>query len=217
MCTIYTRPQGCPKKNYCPFAHGAHELRQANGQATGSANAGNSTPFGAPDATQCIPVDRRTSQFSSPPSNVAGKPGGDPLSPSGGFAMPLNANDFQEMTNELKIRILDLVDQVSALHFDRANVEHEIAKSQYAREVARLTASLQTSRPEQVVSEETAKLQAELQSSKQKVAQLSFLNDVYAGGESLKHLSRSAIEQLEVRLKTLSIAIKKRKVSFRAS
>lgn len=41
--------------------------------------------------------------------------------------------EFQDATNDLKIRILDLVDQISSMYTDRASYEHHQKQNQIAQ------------------------------------------------------------------------------------
>jgi len=134
LCQNVSKAGGCPKKNYCSFAHGRHEQRQPKfGSATGGVAQlpGLQTPFNSslftqPDFQTNSPSQSINSVNALPPqaNHVA-----EGKQEAGVAASPVGDNDFRDATDQLKIRILDIVDQISGMHFERALMEQEKLRS----------------------------------------------------------------------------------------
>jgi len=99
----------CLKKHYCPFAHGPEELRQGKFDPE---NEGTRLYF-PPSA---FPENATTTSIIT--SSTFGNGDRAPNSPTRSTAS--NSRDFREVTDRLKIQLLDLVDEIAGMHFDHA-------------------------------------------------------------------------------------------------
>lgn len=138
-----------------------------------------------------------------------------------GISMSLGEmKEFQDSTNDLKIRILDLVDQISAMHFDRAAIESEKSKGMYANETAKLNALLQDSysRLQQHTQdnitltaqyeERVASLQKRLSETQENLRRQQLLVKALSGDEaSIAQMSSRAREQLTSLTKKAATAL----------
>lgn len=128
--------------------------------------------------------------------------------------------EFQDSTNDLKIRILDLVDQISAMHFDRAVMDHEKAKGMFAGESAKLNALLQDaySRLQQTSQENVAlsaqyeerisTLQQHLQETQENLRRQTLLAQAQRGNkDALKQMSPAVLQQLQQQNRTAAAAL----------
>jgi len=138
LCQNLAKPGGCPKKNYCSFAHGRHELRQPKfgpGATAVASLPGLQAPFNS-----SLFAAQQDFQTDSPPLANAALAQPNHLADSKQEGMAIAGdNEFRDATDQLKIRILDIVDQISTMHFERALVD----PSKRTAESSRLTAALQ--------------------------------------------------------------------------
>jgi len=144
MCPSYNCPDGCARENYCSFAHGVHELRRAP----------------APPQAQPGAAVSPASSASAPPINVQQQQQQQQQQPQQ-HAVPqsvaVHDKELMTVTHHLKVRMLDLVDQIAAYHSQKAasamagaetaRLNHLLAESYDAihmkdQQIAELTESL---------------------------------------------------------------------------
>jgi len=112
----------CLKKHYCPFAHGPEELRQGKFDAN----------------------ETETRFFPNFPEN--GTPHTPNVSHLQPLANPVQNGDFREVTDRLKIQLLDLVDEIASIHFDQAR-QSQLQKPQDLEQLSRLGVAYYSSLP----------------------------------------------------------------------
>jgi len=100
----------CLKKHYCPFAHGPEELRQGKFDPE---NERTRLYFPPSSFSESVTT---TSIVATTPTYLNGD--SSPTSPRRSVAT--NSRDFREVTDRLKIQLLDLVDEIASMHFDHA-------------------------------------------------------------------------------------------------
>lgn len=92
----------CLKKHYCPFAHGPEELRQG----------------------KFDPENERTRLYFPSLSENPTPTSPTYLTEENGLDSPVRTSsrtrDFREVTDRMKIQLLDLVDEIASMHFDHA-------------------------------------------------------------------------------------------------
>jgi len=98
----------CLKKHYCPFAHGPEELRQGK--------------FDPENERTRLYFPPSFSESATTPSLIATPAylNGDSSPDSPHRSVATNSRDFREVTDRLKIQLLDLVDEIASMHFDHA-------------------------------------------------------------------------------------------------
>jgi len=99
----------CLKKHYCPFAHGPEELRQGKFDPESERSR-----LYFPQST--FTESNTTTASILPPPYLNGD--STPSSPLRSAAT--TSRDFREVTDRLKIQLLDLVDEIASMHFDHA-------------------------------------------------------------------------------------------------
>jgi len=99
----------CLKKHYCPFAHGPEELRQGKFDPENER-----TRLYFPPSSSFSSEDSTTPLISSPTYLNGDHPESPRPSPA------TNSRDFREVTDRIKIQLLDLVDEIASMHFDHA-------------------------------------------------------------------------------------------------
>lgn len=97
----------CLKKHYCPFAHGPEELRPGKLE----------TDEEPPETRLCFPESKTTTTTTAART---------PSALSNGNSVLPSSFDFRELTDHLKIQLLDLVDEISAIHFDRGSSQAKV-------------------------------------------------------------------------------------------
>jgi len=109
----------CLKKHYCPFAHGPEELRQGKFDPE---NERTRLYFPPSAFSESMTTTTSSPLVSTTPSYLNGDHNNSssvPNSPRRGAAAT-NSRDFREVTDRLKIQLLDLVDEIASMHFDHA-------------------------------------------------------------------------------------------------
>ncbi|SPQ97425.1 C3H1-type domain-containing protein [Plasmodiophora brassicae] len=151
LCDKFASPDGCSKNQYCANAHGKHDLRQGKPlgprpvATSGYAATGRSpSPNPSPHANARRDFDGNHGFAGSKPQQQ-GDIGGPVAAqrhqsfsnyndPSAAHMAMTGFHEFQETTNDLKIRILDLVDQISQMHAERAAYEQNHNASQMVQD-----------------------------------------------------------------------------------
>jgi len=100
----------CLKKHYCPFAHSPEELRQ--GKLDTDDDGESSRLFFSNFSSE-----NKTATSSNPE-------GSGPYLGNGTHAAP--TGEFREVTDRLKVRLLNLVDEIASVHFDQARTQHKV-------------------------------------------------------------------------------------------
>jgi len=121
----------CLKKHYCPFAHGPEELRQGKLE-TEEDPSGESRLFFSNFSSE----SKTTTTTTTANGTFTGS--------ANSILHPAPASEFREVTDRLKIQLLDLVDEISSMHFDHARSQHKI---QNLEQLSQLDADYFTSLP----------------------------------------------------------------------
>lgn len=134
----------CLKKHYCPFAHGPEELRQGKLDAENEEDpSGESRLFFSNFASES-----KAASTTPPSSN------GTFTSNANSILHPAPASEFREVTDRLKIQLLDLVDEISSMHFEHARSQHTVHNlAQLSRMDVEYFASLPATDLDNVVSQ----------------------------------------------------------------
>lgn len=149
LCQHYTKSTGCPKKNYCSFAHGRHELRQPkfsgpdiDGTTAPPSEQNGSSPV-LPDAYKDPLSNGDFFQNNDYPTSSSVSPPESPFPvPPNPLIKASDGTEFRDTTDALKIRILDIVDEISRMHYDRASFQISSQLEQRGKTIQELTQRL---------------------------------------------------------------------------
>jgi len=111
----------CLKKHYCPFAHGPEELRQGKLE-TEDVPPGESRLFFSNFSSET----KTTTTTTTPAAVAAAAVANGTFNSNSILHNPAPASEFREVTDRLKIQLLDLVDEISSMHFDHARSQHKV-------------------------------------------------------------------------------------------
>ena len=104
----------CLKKHYCPFAHGPEELRQGK-LDTEDDPSGEFRLFFSNFSSESKTTTTTTTQAN-----------GTFISSANSVLQPAPPVEFRDVTDRMKIQLLDLVDQISSMHFEHARSQQKI-------------------------------------------------------------------------------------------
>lgn len=110
MCPLYQSSVGCPRQSYCNFAHHKRELRILDNNMLSKSD--NNLNIAAPDSRTVSKVNPSSSQRS--PSFVPQTRNQISSSSTSPRSLLLE-DDYAAMTHSLKVQMLDIVDQISAV------------------------------------------------------------------------------------------------------